>query len=71
VVHTTQSEIARKFNVKRITVIPWMHGANGSMSVLSSIIAGNFSMPFGFTPTFFFGISIYFTLGLILLTKPD
>ena len=49
--------------------IPWMYGINGSMSVLGSVIAINFSMIWGFTLTFFIGISIYFLLFLIMLFK--
>ena len=47
--------------------IPWMYGINGGMSVLGSVIAVNFSMIWGFTLTFFVGISIYFILFLILM----
>ena len=47
--------------------IPWMYGINGGMSVLGSVVAINFSMNWGFTLTFFVGISIYFFLFIILL----
>lgn len=46
--------------------IPWMYGINGGMSVLGSIIAVNSSMLWGFSLTFFIGVSIYFFLFLFL-----
>jgi len=49
--------------------IPWMYGVNGIMSVFGSVIAVIISMVWGFTPTFFVGISIYFVLFLILVFK--
>lgn len=49
-------------------LIPWMYGINGGMSVMGSILAVNLSLILGFTPTLFIGLSIYFVLGLILLS---
>jgi spermidine synthase len=46
--------------------IPWMYGINGSMSVLGSVAAVNFSMMWGFSLSFFIGISFYFILFLVL-----
>jgi len=45
--------------------VPWMYGVNGSMSVLGSVLAIVLSMLFGFTPTYFVGLSSY--LGIFVL----
>jgi hypothetical protein len=46
--------------------IPWMYGVNGAMSVLGSVLAVILSMLFGFTPTFYFGLSFYLIVTLVL-----
>ena len=54
---------------KKEEYIPWMYGINGAMSVLGSVIAVISSMVWGFSATFYAGISVYFILLLILLSK--
>ena len=49
--------------------IPWMYGINGTMSVLGSIIAVILSMVFGFTFSFFAGLSLYLIIFLFLVSK--
>lgn len=44
---------------KLVKYIPWMYGVNGIMSVLGSVIAVILSMTFGFTTSFFAGLSMY------------
>ncbi|MDZ7723905.1 MAG: hypothetical protein U5R06_14130 [candidate division KSB1 bacterium] len=39
--------------------IPWMYGVNGTMSILGSILAVIFSITFGFTVSFFVGLTFY------------
>jgi len=39
--------------------IPWMYGINGIMSVAGSVSAVILSMTFGFSATFFIGLSLY------------
>jgi len=46
--------------------IPWMYGVNGAMSVLGSVLAVILSMLFGFTPTFYFGLSFYLIVHMVL-----
>jgi predicted membrane-bound spermidine synthase len=46
--------------------IPWMYGVNGTMSVLGSVLAVILSMLFGFTPTFYFGLSFYLIVHMVL-----
>ncbi|MDI6400543.1 hypothetical protein QLX67_00920 [Balneolaceae bacterium ANBcel3] len=46
------------------TIIPWMYGVNGAMSVLGSVVAVILSMLWGFTPAFFIGILCYTTIFL-------
>ena len=46
--------------------IPWMYGVNGAMSVLGSVFAVILSMLFGFTPTFYFGLSFYLIVHMVL-----
>jgi spermidine synthase len=47
--------------------IPWMYGVNGTMSVLGSVIAVILAMIFGFTISFFIGLSFYFIIFLFLI----
>ena len=42
-----------------VKYIPWMYGVNGIMSVLGSVIAVILSMVWGFTLSFFAGLSMY------------
>lgn len=53
------------------SLIPWMYGLNGIMSVLGSVLAVIFSMLFGFTPTFFIGLSFYLLLFLVCLRRRE
>jgi spermidine synthase len=46
--------------------IPWMYGINGSMSVLGSVLAIVVSMVWGFTPTYFIGLSFYLSIFIFL-----
>ena len=46
--------------------IPWMYGVNGAMTVLGSVLAVILSMLFGFTPTFYFGLSFYLIVPIVL-----
>ena len=46
--------------------IPWMYGVNGAMTVLGSVLAVILSMLFGFTPTFYCGLSFYLIVSLVL-----
>ena len=46
--------------------IPWMYGINGSMSVLGSVLAIVISMVWGFTPTYFIGLSFYLSIFIFL-----
>ncbi len=48
--------------------IPWMYGVNGIFSVLGSISAVILSMIFGFTFSFFSGLSMYFILFIFLIS---
>ena len=52
-----------------VKYIPWMYGVNGIMSVLGSIIAIILSMVWGFTPSFFAGLSIYFIIFIFLISN--
>ena len=49
--------------------IPWMYGINGTMSVLGSVIAVVLSMLYGFTMSFFVGLSLYLIIFLFLISK--
>ena len=49
-----------------VKYIPWMYGVNGIMSVLGSVIAVILSMIWGFTPSFFAGLSMYFIIFIFL-----
>ncbi|MEJ2052138.1 MAG: hypothetical protein P8Y60_20285, partial [Calditrichota bacterium] len=50
--------------------IPWMYGINGIMSVTGSVLAVIFSMLFGFTPAFFFGLAMYLIVYWIISKLP-
>ena len=50
-----------------VKYIPWMYGVNGIMSVLGSVIAVILSMIWGFTASFFVGLSMYLII-IIFLT---
>jgi SAM-dependent methyltransferase len=50
-----------------VKYIPWMYGVNGIMSVLGSVIAVILSMVWGFTASFFAGLSMYLII-IIFLT---
>ncbi len=61
----TAIQFLKKRNIE--LYIPWMYGVNGIFSVLASLLAVIFSMLFGFTVSFFLGLSIYFCLFLLVL----
>ena len=50
--------------------IPWMYGINGIMSVTGSVSAVIFSMLFGYTPAFFFGLTMYLIVYWIISKLP-
>jgi spermidine synthase len=52
-----------------VKYIPWMYGVNGIMSVLGSVIAAILSMIWGFTPSFFAGLSMYFIIFILLISN--
>ena len=49
--------------------IPWMYGVNGAMSVLGSVIAVIIAMIWGFTPSFFIGLTFYLSVVLFTISK--
>ena len=49
-----------------VKYIPWMYGVNGIMSVLGSLIAAVLSMIWGFTLSFFAGLSMYLIIFIYL-----
>ena len=49
-----------------IKYIPWMYGVNGIFTVLGSVSAVILSMTFGFTSSFFVGLSMYAIIFLFL-----
>jgi hypothetical protein len=49
-----------------VKYIPWMYGVNGIFTVLGSVSAVILSMTFGFTSSFFVGLSMYLIIFLIL-----
>jgi len=51
--------------------IPWMYGVNGTMSVLGSVTAVILAMIFGFTLSFFVGLSLYFVIFLFLIRQSN
>ncbi|MBK8946124.1 MAG: hypothetical protein IPM32_12755 [Ignavibacteriae bacterium] len=52
-----------------IKYIPWMYGVNGIFSVLGSVSAVILSMIFGFTLSFFTGLSLYLIIFVFLFSK--
>ncbi len=60
----TGIQLLRQNNLVRH--IPWMYGVNGVMSVLGSILAVILSMIWGFTLSFFVGLSMYLVIFLFL-----
>ena len=46
--------------------IPWMYGINGTMSVFGSVLAIVLSMYWGFTATYFIGLSVYLCFIILL-----
>lgn len=53
----TAIELLKKDNLEQY--IPWMYGINGIMSVMGSVLAVILSMSYGFTVTFYTGLSFY------------
>ena len=53
-----------------VKYIPWMYGVNGIFSVLGSISAVILSMTFGFTTSFFAGLSMYLIIYIFLISSP-
>jgi len=51
-----------------VKYIPWMYGINGIFSVLGSISAVILSMSFGFTLSFFVGLSLYLVIFVFLIS---
>ena len=52
-----------------VKYIPWMYGVNGIFTVLGSISAVILSMTFGFTTSFFVGLSMYLIIFIILIAN--
>ncbi len=52
-----------------VKYIPWMYGVNGIFTVLGSISAVILSMTYGFTPSFFAGLSMYLIIFLFLISS--
>ena len=50
-------QMLKQYNL--VKYIPWMYGVNGIMSVLGSVLAVVLSMIWGFTLSFFVGLSMY------------
>ena len=50
-----------------VKYIPWMYGVNGIFSVVGSILAVILSMIYGFTPSFFTGLSMYLIIFIFLI----
>ena len=57
-------QLLKQENMERY--IPWMYGVNGAMAVLGSVLAVILSMLFGFTPAFYFGLSFYLIVPIVL-----
>jgi hypothetical protein len=53
----------------QVKYIPWMYGVNGIYTVLGSVLAVILSMTFGFTPSFFAGLSMYLIIFLFLISS--
>ena len=51
-----------------VKYIPWMYGVNGIFTVLGSISAVILSMTFGFTISFFTGLSMYLIIFIFLIS---
>ncbi|MDG5766224.1 hypothetical protein QA596_02015 [Balneolales bacterium ANBcel1] len=51
------------------SIIPWMYGINGTMSVLGSVLAVVLSMLFGFTQAFMIGLLCYAAIALSMLPR--
>jgi len=49
-----------------VKYIPWMYGVNGIFTVLGSVVAVVLSMTYGFTSSFFVGLSMYFLVFIFL-----
>jgi hypothetical protein len=49
-----------------VKYIPWMYGVNGIFAVLGSVSAVILSMTFGFTSSFFVGLSMYVIIYIFL-----
>ncbi len=49
-----------------VKYIPWMYGVNGIFTVLGSVLAVILSMTFGFTSSFFVGLSMYLIIFIFL-----
>ena len=52
-----------------VKYIPWMYGVNGIFTVLGSISAVILSMTFGFTLSFFAGLSMYLIIYVFLISS--
>ncbi|MEJ2616876.1 MAG: hypothetical protein P8Z35_18120 [Ignavibacteriaceae bacterium] len=52
-----------------VKYIPWMYGVNGIFSVVGSILAVILSMIYGFTPSFFTGLSMYLIIFIFLISS--
>lgn len=52
-----------------VKYIPWMYGVNGIFTVLGSISAVILSMTFGFTTSFFAGLSMYLIIFIFLIAS--
>ncbi len=64
----TGIQILKQSNL--VKYIPWMYGVNGIMSVLGSVIAVVLSMVWGFTFSFFAGLSMYLIIFIFLTFGP-
>ena len=63
----TAIQLLRETNLARY--IPWMYGVNGIMSVLGSVLAVILSMQWGFTSSFFAGLSMYLIIFMFLPSR--
>ncbi len=52
-----------------VKYIPWMYGVNGIFTVLGSISAVILSMIYGFTISYFTGLSMYLIIFIFLTTN--
>ena len=60
----TGIQLLRQNNL--VKYIPWMYGVNGICTVLGSVSAVILSMTFGFTSSFFVGLSMYLIMFIFL-----